>query len=210
MKLLRLLVFNALLFLIFGCVQKPVVFKEFYAENIDEFIKKMQLYTEIESSLSLIYEGKNSVLNGDASLKISKNELLLRLYYMGFPAGELYEENGEVSSNLLIEKDRIKQITAGLRKGFMWWDGNFVVEEASDEYILKEKERERVVFLTKEGFIPLRQTLKIDNQNVVINYGNYQKIQVGDNLVLLPTEIVVNYKNRTLKMKIEQIKLKHG
>lgn len=94
----------------------------------------MQIYDSLEGVLNLQYETKNSVLNGDASLRISKNELLLRVYYMGFPAGEIYEENGEVSSNLLIEKDRLKQLAIGIRKGFIWWNGNFTVSEDSENF----------------------------------------------------------------------------
>lgn len=210
MNLLKLLSVSLIIFLFFGCAEKkPITVKEFYAENIEDFIKKMQIYDSLEGILNLQYETKNSVLNGDASLRISKNELLLRVYYMGFPVGEIYEENGEVSSNLLIEKDRLKELAIGIRKGFIWWNGNFTVREDSENFFLNEKER--IIILKKDGFIPLKQTLIVDNQTVLIIYDEYKKIQTEDGISLnMPSSISVYYKNRTLKIKIEKIKLKNA
>lgn len=169
----------------------------------------MQIYDSLEGVLNLQYETKNSVLNGDASLRISKNELLLRVYYMGFPAGEIYEENGEVSSNLLIEKDRLKQLAIGIRKGFIWWNGNFTVSEDSENFFLKDGER--IIILKKDGFMPLKQTLTVDNQTILIIYNEYKKIQTEDGTTLnMPSSISVYYKNRTLKIKIEKIKIKNA
>lgn len=210
MNLLRLLVVSLITFLFFGCAEKkPVFVKEFYAENLEDFINKIKIYNTVDGVLNIQYETKNTVLNGDASLKISKNELLLRVYYMGFPAGEIYEENGRVTSNLLIEKDRLKQIVTGIRKGFIWWDGDFLIVENSDEFILKEKNDERVVVLSKSGFMPVRQTLNVEGQNVLITYNEHTKIYTEDGTALnMPLNIVVYYKNRTLRIKIEQIKIK--
>ncbi|MDI6865556.1 MULTISPECIES: hypothetical protein [Thermodesulfovibrio] len=210
MNLLKLLAVSLIIFLFWGCAEKkPITVKEFYAENIADFIKKMQIYDSLEGVLNLQYETKNSVLNGDASLRISKNELLLRVYYMGFPAGEIYEENGEVSSNLLIEKDRLKQLAIGIRKGFIWWNGNFTVSEDSENFFLKDGER--IIILKKDGFMPLKQTLTVDNQTILIIYNEYKKIQTEDGTTLnMPSSISVYYKNRTLKIKIEKIKIKNA
>ncbi|MCX8034365.1 MAG: hypothetical protein N3A00_03490 [Thermodesulfovibrio sp.] len=211
MSLLRFLVFSFVLILLFACAEKkPLIVKEFYVEDLQDFLNKMKIYSSIEGILNLQYEGKNN-LQGDAFLRISERELLLRVYYMGFPAGEVYEENGEVTSNLLIEKDRLKQLVTGIRKGFIWWDGDFVVEENSNEYILKDKKADRIVILKKSGFMPLIQTLNVEGQTLLINYDDYSKIQTEDGTVLnMPMNIVVYYKNRTLKIKIERIKIKNA
>ncbi len=210
MNLLKLLAASLIVFLFFACAEKkPVTVKEFYAENIEDFIKKMQIYNSLEGVLNLQYEAKNSVLNGEASLRISKNELLLRIYYMGFPAGEIYEENGEVSSNLMIEKDRLKQFAIGIRKGFIWWSGNFSVTEDAENFFLTEGER--IIILKKDGFIPLKQTLNVDNQTILIIYDEYKNIQTEDGTTLnMPSTISVYYKNRALKIKVETIKIKNA
>lgn len=212
MNLLKLLAISLSIFLFFGCAEKrPVTVKEFYAEDLQDFLNRMKIYSAIEGILNLQYEAKNSSLNGDASLRISKDELLLRVYYMGFPAGELYEENGEVTSNLLIEKDRLKQLAISIRKGFLWWDGNFSIEDEGTQYILKDKNIDRIILLNKEGFMPLQQNLTVEGQTILINYDSYSKIQTEDGTLLnMPLNIVVFYKNRTLKIKIERIKLKNA
>ncbi len=212
MNSLKLLAISLSIFLFFGCAEKrPVTVKEFYAQDLQDFLNRMKIYSAIEGVLNLQYEAKNSSLNGDASLRVSKDELLLRVYYMGFPAGELYEENGEVTSNLLIEKDRLKQLAISIRKGFLWWDGDFSIEDEGTQYILKDKNIDRIILLNKEGFMPLQQNLTVEGQTILINYDNYSKIQTEDGTLLnMPLNIVVFYKNRILKIKIERIKLKNA
>lgn len=210
MSLLKLLAVNLVFLVFFSCAdRKPITIKEFHAEGLEDFLTKMKPYSSIESVFNIHYEGKNT-LKGDASLKISRNRLLLRVYYMGFPAGEVYEENGEVNSNVLIEKEHLKQLTKGIRKGFLWWDGDFFVEEDTEVYILRDKNMDRVLVLDKSGFMPLRQIINAEGQTVLIDYDNYGKVQTEDGTVLnMPFRIVVLYKNRTLKINIEKLKLKN-
>lgn len=212
MNLWRFLAVSFSILLFFACAEKkPVAVKEFYAEDLQDFLNKMKSYCCLEGALNLQYEGKNSILNGDASLRISLKELLLRVYYMGLPAGEVYEEDGEVTSNLMIEKERLKQFVTGIRKGFIWWEGDFLISEKEEEYILREKDSDRILILKKEGFIPLNQIINVEGQKVLINYDNYSKIQTEDGTILnMPLNIIVFYKNRTLKIKIERIKIKNA
>lgn len=211
MNLLRLLAVSFIVIFLFSCVEKkPVTVKEFYAEDLQDFLNKMKTYSSIEGTLNLQYEGKSN-LQGDASLKISPNQLLLRVYYLGFPAGEIYEENGKVDSNLAIEHDKLKQLATGIRKGFLWWQGDFLFEENADVYILKEKNNDRIIKLDKLGFMPLNQILTVEGQTIEINYTNYDKIQTEDGTVLnMPLTIEVYYKNIRLKIKIERLKIKNA
>ncbi|MGB9822565.1 hypothetical protein [Thermodesulfovibrio sp.] len=212
MNLLRLLTVSLVIFLFSGCAEKkPEILKEFYAEDVKDFIKKMQNYQGIESSLAIDYESKGNFLSGDALLKISKNETLLRIYYMGFPAGEIYEKNEEVSSTLLIEKDKVKQILTGVRKGFMWWIGDFEIGEKDNNFILKEKNSERQVLLNKKGFMPVSQSFTFENQQILITYNDFKQFQTEDKTnLIMPSRIIVYYKNRTLKINIEKLKLING
>lgn len=212
MSLLKLSTISIAFLLFFGCAEKrPITLKDFYTQNLQDFLNTMKIYTAIEGVLNLHYEANNSLLNGDASLRISERKLLLRVYYMGFPVGELYEENGEITSNILTEKERLKQLILGIRKGFFWWDGDFSVEEDETHYILKDKNIDRIIILKKDGFMPLQQKLTVEGQTIFINYDNYNKIQAEDGTLLnMPLNIVVFYKNRTLNIKIERIKLKNA
>lgn len=209
MNFLKVLLVSLIIITISGCAEKkPQVLKEFYAENIQDFIKKMQNYQSLESSLTIDYESKGSLFSGDASLKIYKNETLLRVYYMGFPVGEVYEKEDEFSSNLPMEKDKIMQILTGIKKGFMWWNGDFEVIENERNYILKEIESDREIVLTKKGFIPVSQKFNFENQKIFIVYEDFKEFQTYDNTTLImPSQIIVYYKNRNLKIRIEKLKL---
>mgnify|MGYP001114649777 CR=1 FL=1 len=208
MNLLKLSVFSIFLFLLFGCAEKkPVIVKEFYAEDLQDFLNKTKAYSVIESVLKLQYEDKK-LLEGDAFLKIDNHQLLLRVYYKGFLAGEVFEENGMVTSNLSIDDNRLSQLVIGIRKGFFWWQGDFFVEENYSDYLLKDKDVDRVVILDKAGVIPLRQNLNIEGQSIIIIYDNYSRVQTEDGTTLnMPMSMVVYYKNKALKIKIERIKI---
>ncbi|MEN2994170.1 MAG: hypothetical protein ABDH19_02330 [Thermodesulfovibrio sp.] len=209
MSLLRLLVVSLIILLFSNCAEKKVTVKDFYAENIEDFIKRMENYNSLEAVLNLQYEAKNNILNGDALLRISKNEFLLRIYYLGFPIGEIYEEDGEISSNLNIEKDRLKQLAIGVKKSFLWWNGNFTITEEFEKFILKDGER--TIILKKDGFIPLKQTLNVDNQTISITYDEHKKIKTEDGTIIeMPFLISVSYKNKTLRIKIEKINIKNA
>ncbi|WP_353684132.1 hypothetical protein V4D30_09685 [Thermodesulfovibrio sp. 3907-1M] len=212
MNFLRLLTISFVILLILGCAEKkPEILKEFYAEDVHDFIKKMQNYQSIESSLAIDYESKGNLLSGDALLKINKNETLLRIYYIGFPAGEVYQKDEEVSSTLPIEKDKVKQILTGVRKGFMWWVGDFEINEKDNNFILKEKNSDREVMLNKKGFIPVSQSFTFENQQILITYDNFKEFQTEDKTSLvMPSRIIVYYKNRTLTINIEKLKLING
>jgi len=210
MNFLKVLLVSLIIIIISGCAEKkPQVLKEFYAENIQDFIRKMQNYQSLESSLTIEYESKESLFSGDASLKIYKNETLLRVYYMGFTVGEIYEKEGEFSSNLPMERDKIMQILTGIKRGFMWWNGDFEVIENEKNFILRESDRE--IVLTKNGFIPVSQTFTFENQKIFIVYEDFKEFQTHDKTTLImPSQIIVYYKSRNLKIKIEKLKLING
>jgi hypothetical protein len=210
MNFLKVLLVSLIIIIISGCAEnKPQVLKEFYAENIQDFIRKMQNYQSLESSLTIEYESKESLFSADASLKIYKNETLLRVYYMGFTVGEIYEKEGEFSSNLPMERDKIMQILTGIKRGFMWWNGDFEVIENEKNFILRESDRE--IVLTKNGFIPVSQTFTFENQKIFIVYEDIKEFQPHDKTTLImPSQIIVYYKSRNLKIKIEKLKLING
>jgi hypothetical protein len=210
MNFLKVLLVSLIIIIISGCAEKkPQVLKEFYAENIQDFIRKMQNYQSLESSLTIEYESKGSLFSADASLKIYKNETLLRVYYMGFTVGEIYEKEGEFSSNLPMERDKIMQILTGIKRGFMWWNGDFEVIENEKNFILRESDRE--IVLTKNGFIPVSQTFTFENQKIFIVYEDFKEFQTHDKTTLImPSQIIVYYKSRNLKIKIEKLKLING
>jgi len=210
MNFLKVLLVSLIIIIISGCAEKkPQVLKEFYAENIQDFIRKMQNYQSLESSLTIEYESKGSLFSADASLKIYKNETLLRVYYMGFTVGEIYEKEGEFSSNLPMERDKIMQILTGIKRGFMWWNGDFEVIENEKNFILRESDRE--IVLTKNGFIPVSQTFTFENQKIFIVYEDFKEFQTHDKTTLImPSQIIVYYKSRNLKIKIEKLKIING
>lgn len=209
MNLLRFLVFSLLILSLISCAErKPITTRDFHASNLTEYTKKLNLYSTVESVLFIEYEGKGKKFKGDALLRISDSKVLLRVYYMGFPAGEITEEGGEINSTVAIEKDRARELIRGLRKAFLWWKGDFTLFENEEEYVLRENDR--ILLLRKENFIPTTQILTVEGHEITIIYENPQKVQAEDGtLVELPMTINLFYRDRSLVAKIEKIKLKN-
>lgn len=209
MNLLKCLIFSLFSIFLFSCAErKPLIESDFHVHDLNTFTKKMSFYNSIDSVLYLEYEGKGRKLKGDALLKISDSRVLLRVYYMGFPAGEIVEENGEINSTVAIEKDMARELLRGLRKAFLWWKGNFTLFENHEEYLLKEDGR--VLTLKKENFMPILQILNLEGHQITIAYENPQKVQTEDGTLLyMPMTINLFYKDMILASKIEKIKLKN-
>jgi hypothetical protein len=101
------------------------------------------------------------------------------------------------------------QILTGIKRGFMWWNGDFEVIENEKNFILRESDRE--IVLTKNGFIPVSQTFTFENQKIFIVYEDFKEFQTHDKTTLImPSQIIVYYKSRNLKIKIEKLKLING
>ena len=129
---------------------------------LEEALANLRDIASIEAVLSVEYAKNDSTMTGDAFLNLSENRLNLRLYYLGFLAGEVSEENGVIKSNPKLSKYKSMTLVDGLKNSFFWWNlGEYTMQEKGDVYVLKNYNRK--VLVSKETLLPVHQTIELDD-----------------------------------------------
>jgi len=159
-----------LLFLISSCA--PRYIESLYFEDIpfETALSDLKNISSIEAVLSVEYKNKDNAISGDALLTLSENSLLIRLYYLGFLAGEIHEENGIIKSNPKLDRYKSILLIDGLKNSFFWWNiKDCSIQEKKDTYVLRNSYREIIV--NKKTLLPIKQTIEINGrEKLTISY----------------------------------------
>ncbi|MBI3591881.1 MAG: hypothetical protein HY099_00050 [Nitrospirae bacterium] len=149
-------------------------------------------------------------MSGDAFLNLSDTNLNLRIYYLGFLAGEVKEDNGVIQSKPRI--DRIKSIilVEGLKNSFFWWNiKDYIIQENEDMYVLKNFNRK--ILISKETLLPVRQTIELDNgEELNISYDTPAKNNTEETknipdpwIQWYQSRLSIKFKNHLVKVKVK-------
>ncbi|MCX8031429.1 MAG: hypothetical protein N3A59_07630 [Thermodesulfovibrionales bacterium] len=208
----RLLFLYLLLFLMIVCsCIKRVEVPTFYDKGIHELLSSLQQISEVEANLSIQYELNDNLLQGDAYLSLSENQLELKVYYLGFLAGYFYENNGIVKSSKKIDFNKKTILIEGLKKSFLWWKiKDYSVFEDHDYYIIKNDNRRIVI--DKKFLLPVEQEIQlITGDTLKITYNSPAKIQEepsenNNSLVFwYQSDMRIQLANHLVKVKINSI-----
>jgi hypothetical protein len=129
---------------------------------LDEALAQYRQISSINTVLGLEYEKNDTVMSGDASLSVSPDKLSLRIYYLGFLQGEIYEENGAIRSKPKLDKNKSSLLVEGLKSSLFWWNIKDYKEfETADSYELRNESRK--VVINKETLLPVEQIIELEN-----------------------------------------------
>src|SRR5208283_2735972 len=104
--------------------------------SLSEVLAKMNTVQSIEAVLSIDYEKNDAIMSGDAHLNLSPAALDLRIYYLGFLAGEVKEDNGVIKGKPKLDKYKSTFLVDGLRNSFLWWTiSDYTIQENRDNYV---------------------------------------------------------------------------
>lgn len=133
---------------------------------LEQVLAEFGAVRSIEAVLSIEYEKKDGAVSGDAFMNLSEDTLSLRLYYLGFLAGEVSEENGIVKSKPKLDRNKSALLVDGLKNSFFWWNiRDYRLMEREGAYVLKNSYRE--VVLDRKTMLPVRQTIELENGDPV-------------------------------------------
>lgn len=198
-----------LIFLLAGisCAPKPVQVAVIDGISIDEMIKRLNNINSIETVLTIEYENEDNLISGDASLSISKDNLNLRIYYLGFLVGEILERDGVITSKPKLNKNKSTILVDGIKNSLFWWNINdYVLYTKDDFYILENVNRK--VFIDKKTLLPIKQLIEFgDGEKLEIVYDIPKKIDETTNPLLQDlwynSTISFKLKNHTATIKIK-------
>lgn len=200
-----------LLVVIVSCTPRHVEIPSFPELNLNSHLAELSNIHTIEAVLQLEYEKGTILMNGDASLTLSENSLDLKVYYLGFLAGYIKENNGIVSVSQKIDKNKSLMLIEGLKNSFMWWKiNNHTIEDEGEFY--KFQNYNRKIFLDKKTLLPAQQLIELYNgDELKILYDSPAKIDNTHDevLVLSPaamwyqSNMRISLNNQLLKIKIK-------
>jgi hypothetical protein len=157
----------ALTIIVCGCVKPQALMPEHRDYNLNRLLSELSAIKSIEAALEIEYEKGDAIMGGDMFVKIDEGSLVVRLYYMGFLAGEFIEEGGVVKKNSLkVSKARAEMLVEGLRDSIFWWKTNYEETYEEDEaYVLRGIGRE--IRIDKKGLLPISQRIVLSNGEAI-------------------------------------------
>jgi ATP-dependent protease HslVU (ClpYQ) peptidase subunit len=191
--------------------------------SIEQELAQLNRISSVEAVLSVDYEKDDALMSGDAFLIVSAERLVLRVYYLGFVAGEVTEERGVVRSTPKLDRTKRALLVDGLRSSVFWWKiQDFSKEEREDSYVLRNSAREIVV--DKKTLLPISQILLLDTgeflsitystpvrmRNEKANGSEDERQGVSDVLssgFWYPSEITVQLRNHLAKVRVKEFRI---
>jgi hypothetical protein len=196
------LFFLSALLLSYSCAVKKVEMPLFEGVDVREALAEKSRISAIDTTFSIAYENRDTVLKGDGAVFIARNgDMTMRIYALGFLAFELIAENGSVKSSRPIDKNREVILTSGLRDCVFWWDlGDYENEEQENEYILKNPVR--TVWIDKKTLFPLRQVIQLeDGREIAVSYETPERAED----IWYPSRIRIELDGNVVTLKIKDI-----
>ncbi|MEW6586048.1 MAG: hypothetical protein AB1442_10620, partial [Nitrospirota bacterium] len=117
---------------------------------------------------------------GEGKANVSRSgDLALRVYSFGFLAFELTSQDGAISSNPAIDRNKGVILTYGLRDCLFWWDiEDSSIDEQDNAYVFSNSIRS--IWIDKATMLPQKQTISLsDGRELLITYERPQ--QIGGN-----------------------------
>jgi hypothetical protein len=178
--------------------------------SLSELLAKMKAVQSIEAVLSIDYEKNDAMISGDAFLNLSPAALDLRIYYLGFLAGEVKEDNGVIKSKPKLDKYKSTVLVDGLRNSFLWWTiSDYTIQDREDSYVLRNSNR--TLTISKKTLLPLEQTIELDNgEEMTISYDEpacnkpeTEKNGVAPEIAWYQSHLSISYKNHQVKVRVK-------
>lgn len=207
--LFRILASVSCLLLFASCAPKRVGLPLYEEVPLEKAMAELKSINSIEAVLAIEYEKKDSTMSGDASLRLSENNLNLRLYYLGFLAGEVNEENGIVKSKPKLDKNKSTILVDGLKNSFFWWNiKDYLVQEGDGVYILKNSYRK--ILVDKKTLLPVQQVIELangDELNILYDAPAHSEEAAKDSQASLSqryqSKLTIGLKNHLLRIKVK-------
>lgn len=179
--------------------------------TLDQALADLRSIKSIEAVLAVEYRKEDSVMTGDAFLALSEKALTLRLYYLGFLAGEIHEEEGAIRSTPKIDRNKSLVLVDGLRSGIFWWNvPDYAVTEEAGLYMLRNSSTK--VTVSKDTLLPVEQIIELNNgDSLRITYNEPARIDVEEGeaadlspiLQWYPSRLNIELRNHAVRIKVK-------
>ncbi|MCX8069650.1 MAG: hypothetical protein N2738_04020 [Thermodesulfovibrionales bacterium] len=210
-KKLTLIIIFSSIFLISCAPKKSVKTLELTDYNLAMLMEDLKTIKSIEATLEVEYERGDASFGGDMYLKVDDNATIIRIYYMGFLAGEIIEENGIIKNKAKMSKKRAEMLLNALKRSVFWWRFDFdQIIETEDKYYLSSEGRE--VVIDSKRLLPISQRIVLENgDGIEISYSEPLPIDKDKESVkptdLYQSNILIEYQRYRVNAKVTSLKV---
>lgn len=218
MRYLRLYLFKVFLILallllsFYGCSGKKIVIPSDVNYDLAMLIDDLKTIKSVEAVMEVEYEKGDTSFGGDMYVRADENSITVRVYYLGFIAGEIIEENGVIKTNKLkISRKRAEMLVNAFKKSIFWWRFDFnEIIKTEDSYYLRSEGRE--VVIDSKRMLPVSQRIVLDDGDAIdITYSEPLPLE-QENQTIKPTDwyqstVQIEYQRYKINAKITSLKL---
>lgn len=166
---MKLFCISIILFLV-SCAPRTMERPLHQERSLLEVIAERNSISQIDTTMSIVFEKVDSEIRGDAALNIFNNgNMELKVYAFGILAMEMTSREGAVKSNPQLDSTKKTIFARGLRDCLFWWDiKDFTVQDGEGYYLLINTERE--ITIDKKSILPQKQQVYFSNGKVLTVY----------------------------------------
>ncbi|MCX8028304.1 MAG: hypothetical protein N3A62_10710 [Thermodesulfovibrionales bacterium] len=195
--------------LLISCATRQLAMPDVKDVNLETLFSELSRIKGVEASIEIEFDKGDAVINGDMFLKADDTNLTIRLYYLGFPAGEITEKDGEIKNTMKISKRKAHMIAQGLKRSLFWWKNPFTqVIDNPDSYTLIGNDL--VVSIDKKTLLPRTQTVRLPDGEVVdITYLEPKQVEpeqkTGGITDWYQSSVILSYQNYKASTRINSL-----
>ncbi|MBF0474046.1 MAG: hypothetical protein HQK91_11310 [Nitrospirae bacterium] len=194
------LIIISVIFLISSCAGvKPIK----TPATIEELMQKYSKVTTITGLGDGTMKTPEKSFEGTVTINVDKDDLMVKVYSMGFLAGSLSSHNQIVQSNMSIHPEAKDIIAQGIIDGLLWWNiDDFVITEKDGFYIIEGMDK--TLTINKITMLPVKMKLRLkhgDSMDITYN----DEIRVDD--YLFPKEIIATFDGYYVKCVFDSMKI---
>ncbi|KJU86865.1 hypothetical protein MBAV_000944 [Candidatus Magnetobacterium bavaricum] len=170
--------------------------------TLNELLRRLDSVAKISGTVEISIKTSKQTLSGNASIVLDDSGFQINVYSLGFLAGEFSQKDGQLKSSPEMD-DADKELFARvIREGLLWWKFDDLITSDLDDWLIL-KTPGRVVVLNKTTLAPAKQSLYIDDENIMsIVY----KDTVWTDGIAYPSRIDANLGDNALSIKVEAIR----
>lgn len=174
-------------------------------DTLEEQFKKYAKIVMISGLGEGMIRTPEKTVDGTVSVKVKKDELLVKVYSMGILAGKLSSQNNIVKSDLNMDESAKEIIAQGIINGFMWWNlRDYSINKGADPSLFNVTSDMDGKYLT----IDINTMLPIE-MKLMTKYGDDMYIEYKDIINVrdysFPKEIIAIFNGYYVKYVFDSI-----
>lgn len=209
-----LLLFCSVVLLFSGCAKKLPSLSEITTapeKPIQEYLTELDSLKEIKFLFTIKINKQGEELSGSASMTFNGEDILLRVYSLGFLISEIKFSQGQIlTEGKKISDEKVYLLIEMLKSTFLWWNmEEREIEEMDDRYIVRNSWKKLYLY---RNYLPEKQEIYLPEiSSVVIKYDkpHLYSMDAPNKGLWFPSEITTRLQGNEIKINIEKIILKN-